>query len=99
MSETTAHCPHCQQSFLLPAQACPGCGRDIQWFSDVVMLDVACPNMKYCPTYPLMYDSDRLHGLINRYCVSEFASCQRKQMMDRGTRPEPDLLPDGQRLN
>jgi len=57
-----------------------------------------CPNVDKCPLFPLFSTTMLLRVFQAEYCEYRYAECARLQSMQRGVKPERELLPDGSLL-
>lgn len=57
-----------------------------------------CPNTAGCPLYPLFTMRSSLRFWQAQYCDGPFERCARYQVRLTGTRPAPNLLPNGRSL-
>lgn len=66
-------------------------------------MEFRCKNMEGCPMYDFLTSSVRiiqLQPFLNDYCLSNtnHESCARYRIIETGTEPESNLLPNGEIL-
>lgn len=57
-----------------------------------------CRFIDRCPMFPQFRLKSVLAIYQRRYCQGRHEECERYKRASRGTMPDPDLLPDGDRL-
>ncbi|HEB91334.1 MAG TPA: hypothetical protein ENI85_17290 [Deltaproteobacteria bacterium] len=61
--------------------------------------DARCRFAERCPMYPIFESRHILRIYQIQYCESRFENCERFKLASRGEMPDPQLLPDGDRLS
>ncbi len=57
-----------------------------------------CPYIESCPMFRLFKFETTKMIYRQKYCEEEYMECVRYQMRKSGTKPPPNLLPDGREL-